>query len=124
MRLGFKKTDLIVFVVIAAIAGAVTWFTTNSDEFITNAANFTFVMGILYLVIASFAGMKSGGIAGRIAYSSYKRNFVSDENRAEPMSLLEFLEEKRSQKARFLPYLIIGAPVMGLSLLLTFLHMQ
>jgi len=120
----FNKQELIIIGVILLLAGLVTWLSRGmAMNFYVHAANFTFVVAIGCLIMASLAVMKNGGMRMYAKYRSYKKHFVpGTDGRTKPMTMREFIEEERKIKARFLPYLIVGVPMLGLAILFSQLH--
>jgi len=120
----FGKLELIVIAVCLAVAGVVTMLgRDSSDAFYFHAANFTFVAGVLHIVVASHFALRNGALRLRTRYRSYRRYFVpGTDGRTEPMSLEEFVKKESLIKPRFGAYLIVGFPLIGLAMLFSHLH--
>ena len=120
----FGKIELILIAICLIVAGFVTLIGRGtSADFNFHAANFTFVAGVAHLVVASHFALQNSSLRLRSRYRSYRRYFVPGTNgRTDPMSLEEFVKQESTVKPRFVAYLIVGVPLLGLSFLFTHLY--
>ena len=117
-----KSKDGVVFILSVAFASFFTVIAYRPG-FAFNAANFTFCMGMFYMLIGMGAIVYNFGAFKAFGYASYKRSFRRHgkaDHSAQPLSLAEYtlLRKKLSVKM----YFIVGFPMLALSFIFVWLH--
>ena len=114
------KRDVVLFVIVLVMATAIT-LSSYRPGLLWNAANFTFGLGIIYIIIGLSVIVRNLGLFHSISYTNYRRNFRKYGNAdydAKPISFGEFVMTKEKNKSQYKGYLLVGVPFTLISFLL------
>lgn len=112
-----KSKDGIVFILSLAFAAAFTVMAYRPG-FAFNAANFTFCVGMFYIIIGMSVIVYNFGAFKAFGYMAYKRRFRQSgkaDHSAPPLSLAEYAMARKKYSVKM--YFIVGFPAVALSFL-------
>ena len=114
------KKDIVIFAIVLVLAIGIT-LGSYRPGFLWNAANFTFGIGIVYIIIGSSVIVKNLGLFQSVSYSKYRRDFRKygdADHSAKPLSFGEFVMDREKNRLPYKGYFFIGAPFILISILL------
>lgn len=118
----FGKSDLVLFLIALAVAIITTISSHRPEGLLFNVSNFTFAMGMVYIIVGLSAVVKNmGGMFTSLSYLRYKRKFRRHghaDPSAKPLSYGDFLAEKTKNKVGLKKYFFVGLPLLAVSWLL------